>query len=71
MTFKNYLKKYKNKDSVLGDFASDFFRDTNAPDNFESVKHLHSYMWSITQFPCEEALQAASLLYKRYAKLYK
>lgn len=69
MTFKQYLKRYVNKNSILGDFASDFFRDANAPDNFEDFEQLHKYMWSITQFPCKEATQAAKLLYKRYTKL--
>lgn len=31
MTFKNFCKKYKNKDSINGDFACDVIQDISFP----------------------------------------
>lgn len=63
MTFKEFLKKYKNRDSINGDFARDVLRDHRFPEeNTRSAILSHLYRTCA----CNEAVKAFFYLWGKY-----
>jgi hypothetical protein len=61
LSFKDWIARYENEDSPIGDLARDMARDKRLP---EEYKDLRKHM--VRMGACEEALQAATAANKRY-----
>ena len=66
-SFKSWLvRRYANKNSIVGDFASDVKGDKNFPEVNDRAT-IHSYLIKVRA--CTQAINTFEKLWKRYEKL--
>ncbi len=71
LTFKEWLIKYKDKDTIRGDLAKDIIRDRNFPDTVDKEK-VFSYMeYQLRLHDNKQVFSTFKRMYADYLKTHQ